>query len=49
MKQKLVEINLHGNIFDGLKSQYKLAVKSVGEMSHAINTMTNNRFFAKLL
>lgn len=47
--QNIVEINLHGNIFDGLKSQYKLSVKSVAEATHAINVMTRNKFFSKLL
>lgn len=49
MKQELVEINLHGNIFEGIKSQYKLAVKNVGEAIHAVNILTRNKLFTKFL
>ena len=49
MKQELVEINLHGNIFEGIKSQYKLAVQNVGEAIHAVNTLTRNKLFTKFL
>ena len=47
--QELVEITLHGNAFQGLKSKFKLAVRSCSESFHAINVMTKNKFFAKLL
>lgn len=49
MKQELVDINFHGNIFEGIKPQYKLAVRSFSESIHAINILTKNRLFAKLL
>lgn len=46
----LVEIHLHGNNWEGLpKQSWKLAVKSVSESLHAINTLTKNKLFAKLL
>lgn len=49
MKSKLVEINLHGSAFDGLKKQFKLAVKSCSEALHAVNVLTKNAFYARLL
>lgn len=49
MKQELVEINLHGAVFEGFKNQFKLAVKSCAEAIYAINIMTKNKFFAQLL
>lgn len=48
--QALVEITLHGNTWaDMPKQNWKLAVKSVAESMHALNTMTRNKFYAKLL
>ena len=45
-----VEINLHGHIWDNMpKTNWKLAVKSVSEAVHAINVMSHNKFFGKLL
>ena len=47
--QELVEINLYGEAFNGIKSKFKLAVRSCAEAMHAINVMTRSKFFAKLL
>ncbi len=49
MKTNLVEIQLHGNIFEGIKEKYKLAVKSVAECIHAINCITQQKFYSQLL
>ena len=46
---KLVEINLHGSCFNGLKSQYKLAAKSASECFHAINILSKQLFYKTLL
>ena len=46
---KLVEINLHGNCFNGLKSQYKLAARSASECFHAINILSKQLFYKTLL
>ena len=47
---QLVEINLHGEIWDEMpKKNWKLAVKSVGEMIHAVNVLTKNKLFSNFL
>lgn len=45
----LVTIQLHGNIFEGIKKTYKLGVKSVSEAIHAVNLINQQRFYPKLL
>lgn len=47
--KELVEIQLHGNVFENIKNKYKLAVKSVGEAIHAINIINKQRFYSQLL
>ena len=46
---QMVNIQLHGNLFTEMKSKYRLAVTSVGEAVHAINTITKQRFYKQLL
>lgn len=47
---KLVEINLHGILAGQMsKKTWKMAVKSVSEACHAINTMTRSKFYHQLL
>lgn len=46
----LVQIQFHGNIWHGLnKKEYKLAVKSVGEAIHAVNSLNNRCLYPLLL
>lgn len=50
MKQKLVKINLHGELGEIVGSSWNLAVKSVAEAIHAIEIMSKkklNRFLAE--
>lgn len=49
LNNNLVTIQFHGNIFEGIKPIYNLAVKSVGESLNAINTLTQNKLFPKFL
>ena len=45
----LVEINLHGNCFNGLKPKYRLKVKNASEALHAINILSGRKFYKQLL
>ena len=49
MREKLVEINIHGNCFPHIKNKYKLVVKSCAEAFHAVNILTRNKFYSQLL
>lgn len=49
MNQSLVDITLHGNVFEGIRQSYKLAVKSVSEAIHAINCLSKQKFYQQLL
>lgn len=44
----LTKVKFHGNIFEDIKESYSLAVKSVGEAMHAINTMTSGKLYKAL-
>lgn len=49
-KNKLVEVKLHGVLGEQMKrSTWNLAVNTLGEACHAINTLTKKCFFKQLL